>query len=667
MESESHLLTQILVLLGASTVVITLFYRMKIAPLLAFLLVGIVLGPTGFALVEESEQLSTMAELGLAFLLFILGLEFSLPRLLALRQTVFKLGSVQVALCTLCFFIALFWWGTVNEALNWQGAFIVAGGLALSSTAVVSKELSSLGQLNTRHGEIAIGILLFQDLVAVLLLIAVPLLAGTAASQTALEITITIAEAAAVLMVFFLSARYLLPRLLSEIAYHKSDELLVLAALVIVLLSGFLTEFIGLSMELGSFIAGMMLGDTRFRHQLEADIRPFRDLLLGLFFITIGMNVDIGLLQQYWPRIIFFGCMLVLFKAGIISIAARLLKESWHCSLASGLVLAQGGEFLFALMALASRNTLIPPDVASFMISVTIISMILTPVIIRYGVARVDDILHYFIKNAAVQDSSHIKITPQKLTGHVLILGFGRVGQTVARFLRPLDISYLVLETDPIRIAEASAAGEPVFFGDSTRLDILKAANAKKANIIIISFDDADSASKILQHIRSINPSVPVLTRTRDDANLQRLMDIGSTEVIPETHEASLTLVSHALLMLNVPSKTIHQMIDQSRRERYKMLRGFYHGERIGFLTKHNQDSIVMHAVHLTESAWSCGKSMADMVLPGDLKIVEIHREQEVFAEDSLKDLVFHRGDVIILNGHLDQISLGESYLLLGR
>ncbi|MAY02034.1 MAG: hypothetical protein CMQ38_03525 [Gammaproteobacteria bacterium] len=667
MEAESHLFTEILIMLGASTVLITFFYRLKIAPLLAFLIVGIALGPTGLALVEESEQLSTMAELGLAFLLFILGLEFSFPRLLALRKTVFKLGSVQVGLCTLVFFIALYWWGTGSESLGWQGAFIIAGGIALSSTAIVSKELTTLGQLNTRHGEIAIGILLFQDLVAVGLLIAVPLLAGNSDTQTPAQIATVVGQAAVVLVFFFLSARFLLPRLLAEVAYHKSDELLVLAALVIVLLSGFLTEQIGLSMELGAFVAGMMLGDTRFRHQLEADIRPFRDLLLGLFFITIGMNVDIALLQQFWARIIFFGLMLLLVKTAVISIAARLLKESWRCSMTAGMVLAQGGEFLFALMALASRNNLVPADVASFMISVTIVSMVLTPITIRYGAHWVDKILQQFAKDTPVEYQEQHEITQQYSSGHVLILGFGRVGQTVARFLRPLGIQYLVLETDHIRIAEASMAGEPVFFGDSTRLDILKAANAKEAVIIIISFDDAEAACKILQHIRHINAHVPVLTRTRDDANLKRLTDMGSTEVIPETHEASLTLVSHALLMLNIPSQTIHDMIDKSRRDRYKMLKGFYHGERVGFLKKNNQESIVVHAVRLTESAWASGKKLTDMILPMGLHISKVYRDQETFEDDTLEDVEFQRGDVIILNGQIDEIQLGEAYLLRGK
>ncbi len=666
MEHESHLFTEMLILLSASTALITFFYRIKIAPLLAFLLVGALLGPTGFRLVEESEQLSTMAELGLAFLLFILGLEFSLPRLLALRQTVFKLGASQVIFCGVVFFIALSWWSGSSGVLSWQAAFIIAGGIALSSTAVVSKELSTLGQLNTRHGEIAIGILLFQDLVAVLLLIAVPLLAGNSATQSLQQVFLTILQTGGLLLIFFLSARFLLPKLLTEVAYHKSDELLVLAALVIVLLSGFLTESIGLSMELGAFIAGMMLGDTRFRHQLEADIRPFRDLLLGLFFITIGMSVDLDLLAEYWFRIIVFGLGLLVIKTTVISLTARLLGESLRNSLTSGLILAQGGEFLFALMALSIRNNMVSQDVASFMISVTIVSMMLTPIIIRYGAEWVDKLLSNFDKTEN-SEQAPVEIQQQDIKGHVLILGFGRAGQTVARFLRPLGISYLVLETDHIRIGEASAAGEPVFFGDSSRLDILKAANAHKANVVIISFDDVDSASKILQHLRHLNPSTPILTRTRDDSNLQKLLDMGSTEVIPETHEASLTLVSHALLILNIPSHTIHQLIDQSRRDRYKMLKGFYHGERIGFLKKNNQESLVVHAVRLTESAWACEKKVADLVLPLEINIIEIHRNELIIEERDLSDTELQRGDVVIINGHLDEITVGETYLLRGK
>lgn len=655
-------IVEIMILLGCATLLITLFNRLRIAPLLAYILTGICLGPSGMAVVSDAGDLSTPGELGLTFLLFILGLEFSLPRLIALRQTVFRLGSSQVLICTLAFFPLFLWWG-----LSWQSALVIAGGLSLSSTAIVSKELTSLNLLKTRHGEIAIGILLFQDLAAVILLIATPLLANSSGTgtPTLVSILVPLAETLVLLLLFFFITRYALPRFLGEVSRQKSDDLLVLSTLVIVLLAATLTYSIGLSMELGAFLAGMMLGDTRFRHQLEADVRPFRDLLLGLFFITIGMLVDTTMLQRYWLWIIVCGLGLLAFKAGIISLIARFSGESLRAALPAGMALSQGGEFLFALMALATRDSLVPADVASFLISITIVSMVLTPMIIRYSPMLVDSALLRINRAALIDRNEHETIREHHINGHVLILGFGRVGQSIARFLKPLGIRYLVLETDDVRISEACAAGEPVFYGDSSRLDILKAASAASARVAIISYDNADVAARVLEHLHEINPELPVLARTRDDAHLNRLMGLGATEVIPETHEASLTLVSHLLLMLNVPTRKVHTMIDEARRNRYHMLHGFYHGERVGFLDRKDRHYI-LHAVRLTGMAAACGKAMDQLNLPGDVTISELRRGPDTFTGDTTASQVLQRGDVIVLKGTIDDIDLAEAALLGG-
>ena len=658
-----QLFTQILILLGTSTLLITLFSRLRLSPLLAFLLVGAIYGPTGLQLVTDAEELSAIGELGLSFLLFMLGLEFSLPRLYALRHTVFKVGGIQVGLCTLFFTLIFYWWG-----MDWITAVLVGGGLSLSSTAVVSRELSSLGRLHTRYGEISIGVLLFQDLAAVALLIAVPLAGSQQGSFSPAEVAVALVQSAALLAVFFLTARFLLPRLLREIARQKSDELLVLTALVIVLLAATLTASIGLSMELGAFLAGMMLGDTRFRHQLEVDIRPFRDLFLGLFFITIGMLIDIAMLQEYWFRILLSGLGLLLFKAAIISLIARLLGEAWRAALIAGLVLAQGGEFLFALMALSTRNGLLTQNIASFLISITIVSMVMTPVIIRRGPQLVDALLQRFNQDALQEKTEHLAaITGQHREQHVVILGFGRVGQTIARFLRPLGIDYVVLETDDVRIAAARTAGEPVYYGDASRLDILKTAAVDSASVVVISFDDAEIAAQVLRHIHELNPDIPILTRTRDDSNLEQLLELGATEVIPETHEASLTLVSHLLLILNIPTRRIHGLIDQARRDRYRLLKGFYHGERLGFLKRADRGAKILHAVRLTGNARASGSKLKELTLPGELLINEVQRDNRPVPSDQLDDLVLRRDDVIILQGGLHEVGLGEAYLLTGK
>ena len=660
-DETSLFLTTVLLLLGTSTILIVLLYRLRIASLLAFLITGALFGPTGLAIIEDPEELTAIAELGLSFLLFILGLEFSLPRLIVLRNTVFKLGSMQVVVCSLCFFLILSFSG-----LEWHIAAILAGGLSLSSTAIVSGELSNLGFLKKRHGEIAIGILLFQDIAAVILLIAVPLVSAQTNNFSLQGILFTVGEGAVLLAAFFFTSRYLLPHLLREIATQKSDQLLVLAALVIVLLSATLTSSIGLSMELGAFLAGMMLGDTRFKHQLEADIRPFRDLLLGLFFITVGMLVDLSLLATYWPYLLLGGLLLIIAKAVLITGVIKLMGESWRSAIPAGLSLAQGSEFLFALLALSVRNQLVEENVASNIITLVIISMLMTPLLIKHGPNLVDSAFLRIAKKSLVNTEEEILVQEPKKQKHILILGFGRVGQTIARFLRPLNINYLVLETDDIRIKEASAADEPIFYGDSSRVDILKAAGAATASIIVVTFDDADLATKIIENVKNINPEIPVLVRTRDDANLEDLLAAGAEEVIPETHEASLTLVSHLLLMIEYPDIMVHSIIDKARRDRYRMLKGFYHGERLGFLGKHDHSKEIIHAVNLPKNAFACGKKIEELILPLEVKVLEIHRDSLVMSADDNKELVLQSADIVVLRGLVDRLDPCENYLLQG-
>ncbi len=660
-EATPTFFLQILLLLGVATVLITLFHRLRITPLLAFIVTGMLFGPTGLGVVEDPGDLSAVATLGLSFLLFLLGLEFSLPRLIALRDTVFKLGAAQVFFCTAAFAVPLYGWG-----LPLPASVLLAAGMSLSSTAIVSRELSKVGQLHARHGEIAIGVLLFQDLVAVALLIAVPLLAGQRETADPVSLLLSLLQTVLLLLVFYVVAQYLLPRILREVSRHQSDELLVLAALVIVLLCATLTSQIGLSMELGAFLAGMMLGESRFRHQLEADIRPFRDLLLGLFFITIGMLIDLELLREYWLRIFVSGVVFLAFKAGIIALVARVLGETWRAALPAGMAIAQGGEFLFVLMALATRESLVPGDVASFLISVTIVTMTLTPLLIRHGPRLVDlAILRY--SKEVLSNRHDLEDWPvQHREDHVVILGFGRVGQSVARFFKPLGIDYLVLESDTVRVAECAAAGEPIFYGNAVRRGILKAAGVDKASLIIISFDNLADSRKILEVIREINPDIPVLAHTRDDSHLDQLMALGATEVIPETHEASLTLASHALLMLNIPAQKVEDLISSARRNRYRMLQGFYHGEKMNLTLRKDRHSNALHAVVLTGAAWACHKRVGNLHLPENLQLWELHRQQKIYQDDELADLVLQNGDVAILKGALEVMPLGEAYLLRG-
>lgn len=570
------LFNQVLILLATSVALIVLLHRLRIPALLAFLAVGVACGPGGLAIVPATDGIHFLAEFGVVFLLFSLGLEFSLPRLIALRGTVFGAGSLQVTLCGGIFF-AVLWLGGLDPAAS----FVIAGGLALSSTAIVSRELVSTGQLHTRHGQVAIGILLFQDIAAVLLLILLPVVAGaTGDGNLALEIAVPLLKGMALFIGMLAAGRWLLPRLLEESARTRAQDLFMMTALLLALLAAWVTHLAGLSMALGAFIAGMVLGESRYRHQVEADIRPFRDLLLGLFFITIGLMMDARMLLDYWPRILAFGLILVLLKGVLIAVLAHRLGESRETSVRTALALAQGGEFFFAMLALAAREKLVPADVASFMIAVTVVSMGLTPPLIRHSEAIARRILRLLpggLQKAGdgeeQEEASRIGEATAELQQHVVILGYGRVGQTIARFLRLQQIPFVALDTDVLRVREAVMAGDNVFFGDPVHRDILHAAGIERASLVIISFDHLPSALRILAEARELRADVPVLVRTRDEQGLAELQAAGATEVVPETLEAGLMLVSHVLLLLGMSPSQVAVILDQSRRQRYRLLR----------------------------------------------------------------------------------------------
>ncbi|MFZ5724098.1 MAG: cation:proton antiporter [Pseudomonadota bacterium] len=568
MNDHGGLFEQLLLLLGASVVLVVFLHRLRIPALLAFLAIGAVAGPGGLSLIGAGDTLHALAEFGVVFLLFTLGLEFSLPRLIALRSTVFGIGSLQVLLCGLLVYLVAHALGLPPAA-----AFVIAGGLALSSTAIVSRELVASGELHSRHGQLAIGILLFQDIVAVLMLIALPVLAG---ERLTLQSLVPLGSGVLLLGAMLAIGRWLLPRALEEAARTRSEELFMMAALLVALLAAWLTQQLGLSMALGAFLAGMVLGESRFRHQVESDIRPFRDLLLGLFFISIGLLLDVRLLLANWALILGLGLALVLAKFVLVAGMTRALGETRETALRTGLALAQGGEFFFALLALAGRESMVPADTVSILIAVTLVSMSLTPLLLR----RSEAIAGWLLRRGATQNGGEEPATDlalhsacDPLSGHVLVLGYGRVGQTLARFLRAEQVPFVALDTDVVRVREAERTGDTVYFGDPVRRDVLRAAGIERAALLVVSFDHVPTALRIVAHARELRADVPILVRTRDDTGLADLQAAGATEVVPETLEASLMLVSHLFMLLGTPAVHVQGMLHNTRQERYRLLR----------------------------------------------------------------------------------------------
>jgi len=560
----------LLIILASSLVMIALFRRLRLPPVLGYLCVGLMVGPKAFDWINESEHLPDLAELGVVFLLFSLGLEFSLSKMIALRQVVFRLGSQQVLITT-------FLLGGVLMLLGMPAtpALLLGAGLSLSSTAIVTKELGSLGEIFSSHGQNAVGVLLFQDVVAVLLLTLVPVFAGSSDQAWYWALPLTLLKTVLLFFGLLLASRWLLPRLFQEVAASRSAELFVLLALVIVLLTAWLTHLLGLSPALGAFLAGMLLGESHYRHQIEADIRPFRDILLGLFFVSIGMLIDLQLFASHSLLIIGMTLGLLVIKGLVVALLVKWRGSDSETAWRSGLALAQGGEFCFALMAQMQQSRLLPAEIGALLLAATFCSMLLTPLLLR-AAPRIAAALHRKPNQEA--QIEEISALNAGFDGHVVICGYGRVGQSIGRFMRNAGQTYVALDNDPVRIQEAATAERDVHYGDSTRGDLLIAVGLLRARLLVIAVDQADVALRVLKEARRLNPTVPILVRTRDDSQSAVLKAAGASEVVPELLESSLMLGSHALILLGFPAHRVQEKVDQVRIDRYRLLHGFYPG-----------------------------------------------------------------------------------------
>ena len=502
----------LLIILASSLVVIALFRRLQLPPVLGYLCVGLAVGPTALDWVNDSEHLPDLAELGVVFLLFSLGLEFSLSKMFALRRVVFGLGSLQVLGCGVLLGGLLMAFGVSPNI-----ALLLGAGLALSSTAIVSKELGSLGEIFSSHGQNAIGVLLFQDVVAVLLLTLVPVFAGSSEQAWYWALPLTLGKTLLLFVGLLLAARWLLPRLFREVAASPSAELFVLLALVIVVLTAWLTHLLGLSPALGAFLAGMLLGESHYRHQIEADIRPFRDILLGLFFVSIGMLIDLQLFISHSLLILGLTLALMLTKGCVVAALVKLRGSDRETAWRSGLALAQGGEFCFALMAQMQQSRLIPDEFNGLLLAVTFCSMLLTPLLLRAAPSIALRLHHK--PNQQVQLEA-ITALNAELRDHAVICGYGRVGQSIGRFLHREQQAFIALDDNPERVQEAATEDSSVHYGDCRRGALLSAVGVERARLVVIAVDNADVALVVLKEARRINPEVPILVRTRDDSQL---------------------------------------------------------------------------------------------------------------------------------------------------
>lgn len=649
---------QIFGLLVAAVLLVWFFKRIGLPPILAYLATGVLAGSHGIGWMAQTHEIDFVAELGIVFLLFSLGLEFSISRLMAMRNIVFGLGSLQVVVTSFVFIITLY-----SLSFSLLTSFTIGVIMALSSTAVVVKLLKETGELNQRRGQLAIGVLLFQDIAVVPLLIILPLLATSDSQSISWALAFALSKGAFVCLLLWAIGKWVLPKVFNEIALVRTDELFVLTTLLVALFAALLTYMFGLSMALGAFLAGMMLGESHYRHQLEADIRPFRDILMGLFFVTVGMQLDI--LYVLSNSLFIIGALLglLILKIAVVAISAQLMGERKQDALACAIMLWQMGEFGFVLIALGSQQQLLTSEQASFLIALGVLSMAFTPFLI--------DKTPFILKRLGVLDRAIMawESEPKSSTlysNHVVICGFSRVGQTIARFLKPEAIEYVAIESNPILVQEGKAAGEPVIYGHVKQKDILKCAGVERARLVIITFTEFEQTQVVIDAIKQIAPEVKILIRTRDDSQLEKLKELGVTEVVPETLEASLMLVSHVLSMSGVPMSRIVRRVSKERRNRYQFLQRFFTGEHIDGDENSSDRLEYLHVIALPDKAYAVNKSISELNLAKRKVSIKALRRQDREIDAPSDQTLLLANDILVLQGKPRRVERVEHYLFDG-
>ena len=651
-----------LLYLLAAVIGVVVCRSLKLPPMLGYLAVGVLIGPNALALAENADGVRHLGEFGVVFLMFVIGLEFNLPKLRAMRNHVFGLGFSQVLFTMIgagAGMLALALMAPRVWGMGWQTALALSGALAMSSTAIVVRLMNERLEMESEHGKRVMGVLLFQDLAVIPLLVLIPAL-GASGEQLVATLAIATLKATVLITLLLVGGQHVMRWWLTLVARRKSEELFVLNLLLITLGLAWLTELAGLSLALGAFIAGMLISETQYKQQVETDIRPFHDVLLGLFFISIGMMLDWRLVLDRWTLVLFLVTVPVLFKAALVTVLARALGATAGVSLRTGLYLAQAGEFGFVLLTLAQANALIPPELLNPILASMVLSMLATPFIIWYS----NPLVMKLVSSEWLQQSLQMTTIARKsikINKHVIICGFGRCGQNLARMLEQEGIPYMALDLDPDRVRQAAAAGDSVVFGDASRLQALMAAGLARASAVVITYLEVPGAMKVLAHIRAHAPQVPAIVRTQDDHDLEALQLAGATEVVPEAIEGSLMLASHALALVGVPMRRVIRIVQDQRDARYNLLRGFFHGADDASLDDRHQERLA--SLTLTAGAVAIGKPLSELALQAlDVRIVSLRRsggQVESLSQSSLLAL----GDTLVLSGKADMLVLAEQQL----
>ncbi len=646
-----------LILLASAVVVVAAFRRLALPPILGYLIVGTLIGPHALGLVPATEDQRYLAEFGVVFLIFSVGLEFSLPQLVAMRRTVFGLGAAQVGLV-----MALGTAGAMLAGESWRAGIIVGGVLAMSSTAIVSKMLVERGQLHGDFGRRAIGVLLFQDLAVVPLLVLIPALA-LSKEAIAEAAALALVKAVVVLAIVLYVGQRLMRPLFRAVAMRRSSELFVLFVLLATLGLAWLTEQAGLSLALGAFLAGMLISETEYRYQVEDYIKPFRDVLLGLFFVTIGMLLDLRALAAQFAAVAAVFALLFAVKLPVIYALARGFGSGKPTAMRLALALAPAGEFGFVLLALALREDALDPGALQIVLAAMLLSMLVSPLLL----ARMERIVLYFAAGEWTSRAvalHELAVKSMAAQGHVIVCGYGRSGQALAHVLEREKVRIIALDADPERVREAAAAGESVVFGDASRREVLVAAALSRATAVVVSFADTRRALAILAHVHELRPEIPVVVRSLDDADVGRLKEAGAAEVVAEVVEGSLMLATQTMMQLGMPLNRVLRRLRDEREERYRFTGGYFHG--VTDVDADDGEQPRLRTVMVGPDAACLGKSLGELGL-GDMRVqVTAVRRKGSRDVNPAPDTRVLAGDVLVLLGTPQSLARAEIRILQG-
>lgn len=659
-----------LVLLAASVLAVVALRAFGLPPLVAYLAVGVVVGPHASGLAGDPEAVRHAGELGVVFLMFSIGLEFNLAKLSSMRRIVFGLGGAQVGLTIAAVVLlvmvlpaallpAALIPGIQDERLDWRLGLVIGGALAMSSTAMVIKLLAERRELDTDHGRRVFGVLLFQDLAVIPLLVLIPALAAGSGAWVG-EIALAVFKAVVLLALLLRFGQPLMRRWFNAVARTRSHELFILNVLLATLVFGWLTLKAGLSMELGAFVAGMLISETEYRFQVEEDIKPFRDVLLGLFFVSIGALLDLRVLVEAWPLVLAMATVPILLKFALVALLARAFGASTGTAVKTGIWLAQAGEFGFVVLALGAQSALLPGATLQPVLAAMLLSMIASPLLIAQAnrIALRLSGQEWLQRSLQLQSIASRSLARER---HVIVCGFGRCGQALAHVLEAEKVPFLALDLDPDRIRDASATGESVVYGDASRREALLAAGVHRASALAITFDDTPASLRILHLVRQLAPQLPILVRTAHEVDADRLRAAGATEVVPEIVEGSLMLASHALALAGVPMNRVLRRVRQVRAGRYALLQGFFHGaDDIGGGDIEDAQ-IHLRAIAVPAGSPAIGRTLAALEL-GEARVTALVRRGERRIDPS-PELSVEPGDTLVLSGTLEQIGSAEDRL----